>query len=231
MVSLFRHQPPTLAGITEVLRYGRLTSVTPRRSLPVTKNQIHKLARRYGREGLLQKAAEHYRHLLRWTPDSFIYNLEFGELFLRKGDFAFAEKYMSRALKLKSKDFYANVFMARIAFGRKQVERAFAYASTAHTLVDRPGKSRELSNLYRAIGEHYLSKNRYKDAIELFKRSDLEQQNAQIQFMLAFCYYKKGYRRLWFNNKDAMKLCRFHIERCLNLDPTHERARRLRSQL
>lgn len=229
--ALFLHQPPTLAGVSEVLRYGHLTSVAPRRDLPDTKNQMHELARRYGREGLLDKAAELYRHLLKWTPDDFAYNLEFGELFLRKGDFAFAETYVSRALRLKPEDFYANVFMARIAFGRKQVERAFVYASAAHGRVDRPEKSRELSQLYRAIGEHYLSQQRYKDAIELFRRADLDERNGEIQFMLAFCWYQKGHRRLWFDDKDAMAKCREHLDRCLALDPTHERARRLRSRL
>lgn len=229
--ALLVHRPPTLAGVAEVLRYGQLTSVAPRRDLPETKNEMHELARRYAQEGLLPKAAELYRHLLKWTPDSFAYNLEFGELFLRKGDFAFAEKYVSRALSLKPEDFYANVFMARIAFGRRQVERAFVYASAAHGRADRPAKGRELSQLYRAIGEHYLSKERFDDAIELFRRSDLEERNPEIQFMLAFCWYRKGHRRFWLDDAAAMAKCREHLERCLALDPTHERARKLRSRL
>lgn len=243
-VMLQVYTPPTPSGVLEVLRYGRVTTVSSARPLPETGNDVHRRARKYAREGLVEEAAECYRYLLRLTPDDAECNQEYGELLFRRGELAPARRYFERVLQLRPDDFYAHVYMARILFGLGRPEEALRHAQEAHGGGRQPAETRELAGLYRSIGNHYFEKGRWDDAVALFNRADPERRNDEVQFLLARSFAEKGrsaaglFRRAGaalglaspmdaVNRAEALA----RVARCLELNPLHEGARRLRATL
>ena len=243
-VLLHFYKPPTLAAVLEVVRYGKVTSVTHARHLPETSNDIHKKARKYAKEGLTDKAAECYRFLLRLTPDSFDCNLEYGELLLNRGQLVPAQKYLERALKLKERDFFANVLMARTLFRLNRPEEALRFAQLAHASGVTPGgETKELNMLYRKIGSYYFQRRRWDDAIALFNRADRKMKNDEIQYLLALSYVMRGRQSAGMFRKagaffglsssldpESSKRARVHLNKCLEINPLHKGARDLKAQ-
>ena len=243
-VLLHIYKPPTLSSVLEVLRYGKVTSVTHARHLPETSNDIHKKARKYAKEGLTDKAAECYRFLLRLTPDSFDCNLEYGELLLNRGELVPARKYLDRALKLKESDFFANVLMARTLFRLNRPEEALTFAQRAHAGGVTPGgETKELNMLYRKIGSYYFDRKRWDDAIALFKRADRQMKNDEIQYLLARSYVQRGRQAAGMFRKagayfglssdldpESNRRAREHLGKCLEINPLHKGARDLKAR-
>ena len=243
-VLLHIYKPPTLSAVLEVLRYGKVTTVTHARHLPETSNDIHKKARKYAKEGLTDKAAECYRFLLRLTPDSFDCNLEYGELLLNRNELAPARRYLERALKLKERDFFANVLMARTLFRLNRPEEALKYAQYAHSGGVTPGgETKELNMLYRKIGNYYFQRQRWDDAIALFNRADRKMKNDEIQYLLACSYVMRGRQTAGMFRKagaffgfssdldpESNRRAREHLRKCLEINPLHKGARDLKAQ-
>jgi len=241
---LHAYRPRTPAAVLEVARFGKVTSVTANRHLPDTRNEVQQKARKYAKEGLTDKAAECYRYLLRLTPDSFACNLEYGELLMTTGETTPAQKYLERSLKLQPTSFDANLAMARALFKANRPEEALTYAQRAHAGgVPQPAETKELASLYRDIGSFYFDRGRWDDAIALFNRADRRQNQEEIQYLLARCYIQRGLvgagtlRRAGAFlgltsglDDESRRRAEQHLQRCLELNPLHEGARKLRNE-
>jgi tetratricopeptide (TPR) repeat protein len=243
--AIFYFQPPTFGAVVDIVLYGDITTVNVRRKLPDTRNELHLKARRYAKEGLVIKASECYHYLLKLTPDSFDCNIEYGQLLMSRGELSLARKYLGRALALDENSFYGNIYMASTLFDMKRPEDALAYAQKAHSSTIRePGNTKELTILYRRIGDYYFQRKRWDDAISLFTRADQVGQNDQVHYLLALSWYEKAREQAGLMRRAgafiglsssidpiAAEVAKKHLARCLELNPLHEDARQLRYKL
>ncbi|MBB2155928.1 glycosyltransferase family protein [Gluconacetobacter diazotrophicus] len=156
------------------------------------------------RAGLLQEAAEAYRHELVQTPDDARTLSNYGGLLCTLGDFQEAHDVLIRALNLKPTlvDAWSNFGNALLAFQRYDD----AIAAYKECLTRYPQHVLALSNLGVALdrrGEHALARNFHRVAVRLDPENAESHANYAI-CLLALGEYQEGFEEYEWRWKTRM---------------------------